>query len=186
MTLEGGVVLTLWVFAVGLAAFALGLTRSIRGVDLRTVNEEPRGLDPGSLAPVIELPSVAGDVVRLPQSSRPAIIMFASATCHDCHAVAPIVDQLRAQVGAELDVHIIVAGDVTDVRKFAAETAVHGEVLTDPVGEGAHRYGARRVPLGVFVGADGVIQQSTALTAANAGALLAEFVRQCSVASETV
>lgn len=181
MSLENGVAAAMFAFALALAAFALGLTRAVRGVDLRSMAEEPPGLHPGTPAPNVELPSTSGGSVRLPRTQRPTILVFASATCDDCHAVAPIVDQVRSEMGSQLDVHIIVAGDDIAVRRFAQATGVAAPLLTDPAGMAARNYGVRRVPLGVFVGANGRIAQSSTLTATNAGKLLAEFVRDATL-----
>jgi hypothetical protein len=80
-------------------------------------------------------------------------------------------------------VRIIVAGDLHSLRRFADETSVAEGLVADPTGEAAERYGALRVPLGVFVGPDGRIQRSVQLTPRNVGDLLSEFVRQFAVPS---
>lgn len=186
--LEFAVLLVVTALAVVLSFYAIGLARSVRVLASTVVAREQIGLEPGTRAPGIDLTALTANgsatSARIPASDRAAVLVFVAPNCHDCHRVAPLVDQAHSQLGNLIDVRFIVAGDANSARRFRDDIHAATPMLADPSGEAAHLYGARKVPLGVFISADGRVSQSIALTAQNAAQSLADFARPL-VASAT-
>ena len=152
----------LWGAFLALAALMLGVIRQIgllheRSAPLGAMMID-HGPDIGEKSPVFnvttidEKPSLVGRAIT---AGRPSLLMFTGPSCPVCAKLLPIIRSVAAAEGT--DVILISDGTQAEHREFLQNHPLQGEryVVSAEIGM---RYQVSKVPYGVLLDQDGVIQ----------------------------
>ncbi len=152
----------LWGAFLSLAALMLGVIRQIgllheRSAPLGAMMID-HGPDIGERSPVFNVKTFDGDpliVGRAITSERPSLLMFTGPSCPICAKILPIVRSVAAAEGT--DVILISDGTTAEHREFLREHPLQDEryVVSAEIGI---KYQVSKVPYGVLLDKDGVIQ----------------------------
>ncbi|HSG93278.1 MAG TPA: methylamine dehydrogenase accessory protein MauD [Methylotenera sp.] len=152
----------LWGAFLALAALMLGVIRQIgllheRSAPLGAMMID-HGPDIGERSPVFSVSTIEGEsltVGRALSAGRPSLLMFTGPSCPVCAKLLPIIRSVAAAEGT--DVILISDGTQAEHREFLKKHPLDGEryVVSAEIGM---RYQVSKVPYGVLLDADGVIQ----------------------------
>lgn len=152
----------LWGAFLSLAALMLGVIRQIgllheRSAPLGAMMID-HGPDIGERSPVFNVKTFDGDpliVGRAITPERPSLLMFTGPSCPICAKILPIVRSVAAAEGT--DVILISDGTTAEHREFLREHPLQDEryVVSAEIGI---KYQVSKVPYGVLLDKDGVIQ----------------------------
>lgn len=152
----------LWGAFLALAALMLGVIRQIgllheRSAPLGAMMID-HGPDIGERSPVFSVSTIEGEsltVGRALSPGRPSLLMFTGPSCPVCAKLLPIIRSVAAAEGT--DVILVSDGTQAEHREFLKNHPLNGEryVVSAEIGM---RYQVSKVPYGVLLDADGVIQ----------------------------
>lgn len=152
----------LWGAFLALAALMLGVIRQIgllheRSAPLGAMMID-HGPDIGERSPVFSMTTIDGlpiTVGRAVTPDRPSLLMFTGPSCPICQKLLPIIRSVAATEGT--DVILISDGTQAEHREFLRNHPLNGEhyVVSAEIGM---RYQVSKVPYGVLLDKDGVIQ----------------------------
>lgn len=106
-----------------------------------------QSLDIGASAPTVQVKTLTGDPVAIPDLMSghvPSVLVFTSATCGPCVGLLPELARWRQVLKGRLDVQVIAAGDEESNRELAEE---HGlDVFLDASGRASAAHGVTATP----------------------------------------
>jgi peroxiredoxin len=134
-----------------------------------------RGLPVGAAAPAFALPDLDGvprSLAALLAPSRPVLLVFASAGCEPCAALAPEIGRWQRQHAAVLTVAVVSSGGA-DENRAKLRGVAPDRVLLQAGSEVADAYTATWTPGAVLIGRAGRIASAMAYGDRGIGALVA-------------
>ena len=152
----------LWAAFLALAALMVGVVRQIgllheRSAPLGAMMTD-HGPDIGEHSPVFNVETIDGEplmVGRAITPGRPTLLMFTGPSCPVCAKLLPIIRSVAASEGAE--VVLISDGTAAEHREFLRNHPLRGEHYVNSPEIGM-RYQVSKVPYGVMLDKEGVIQ----------------------------
>jgi thiol-disulfide isomerase/thioredoxin len=141
-----------------LLALVAGLAFLLSGCS--AAGEEP--IRPGMAAPILTVTTLAGawSEVR-PEPGHPLWLSFWASWCYPCRVEWPDLNQAQQNLAGEAVtiVAISVNEPASVVARFLAERPVSFDVVLDPEGQIAARYGVIGFPTHVLIDGAGVVRQ---------------------------
>ncbi len=158
LVLVGG----LWVAFLGLAAIVWVMVRQI-GVLYERVAPvgalmDHAGPKVGEASPSFQVQSLTGGAMQIgPGVGRAQLIFFLSPTCPVCKQLLPVLNSVRRDESAWLDVILASDGDASAHQTFIVREGlgVFPYVLSQDLGAA---YRVQRLPFGVVLSSDGVVK----------------------------
>ena len=127
------------------------------------MREDVRGLEPGTPAPALHLPTLAGGEVDLRSlRSRVVVVNFWATWCPPCVAEMPSLERLHRALGAQglSVIGVSVDEDEGALRRFVERAGLTFPILRDPGGRTAVRaYGVRAYPQTVVIDIGGRVKE---------------------------
>jgi peroxiredoxin len=121
------------------------------------------GLPIGTLAPTFELPSIHGDIVRLPDSrGSQTLIVFSDPECGPCTEVAKALQLVHEQT-PDLRIVFVSRGDTAANREKALLLNLTFEILLQRKWEISKEYGIFATPVGYLIDKNGFIAADVAV-----------------------
>lgn len=121
---------------------------------------QPQGLEPGTDAPVFELPTTDGTVLGLAhllQRGKPIVLTFTDPNCGPCQTLVPQLAMWQQSLSNVFTVGIVSRGRMNDNKEHAAEHHL-SEVIVQRRDEVAGSFKAAGTPNAVRISAEGKIE----------------------------
>ena len=146
----------------------------VSSVDVQTMAAAPVA---GDIAPAFTAVDAEGNEVSLADyEGEPVWLLFAATWCSSCRSEAPDVQAAFEETGIPV-VSVYIGEDAPAVQSFTDAAGLTFTHVPDPGNQIAAAYGVMGIPAHVFVGADGIMQETAvgSLSPARIGEILASL-----------